>query len=192
MQSPRDRLSSDPRRDVYDLLVQGLSNEEISKELGMTVRTVKYHVTQVLRETKLVRRGDVIAAHGRFVTNGQAVVGMRDQLDSERRKQVYDLIVKGTSYREAARGLNISERTVKFHAHGLINDLGVGTQAKLIAAHWGIGGRAAIRRGTGERRGTGDDILGVLVSAIEEARTERNRLDHIIEQLECVVNVLET
>lgn len=156
----------------------------------MTLRTVKYHVTRVLRETKLARRGEVIAAHGRAMANGAVVLGMRDQVNSERRKQVYELIVKGASYREAARDLCISERTVKFHAHGLINDLGVGTQAKLIAAHWGAGGHTVVR-GTRGRRSGGGDVLGVLAKAIEEVRAERSRLDHMIEQLERAVRVLE-
>lgn len=186
MEPPRDRLASPTQRDVYDLLVRGLSNEEIGADLGMVVRTVKHHVTQVLKATGFSRRGELIAAHGRAHANGKTV-GFREQIASPRRREVYDLIVEGALYKDAAKSLGLTERTVKFHATGLLKELGIQTQSRLIAAHWG----ARTGRRVARRRAGGGEVLIMLERAIAEAEIERARLDELIEKLETAVRVLE-
>lgn len=53
---------------VYDLLIQGKSNGEIASALHIHEKTVKGHVTAIIKETGVKRRGEVIAKH---FQNGQ-------------------------------------------------------------------------------------------------------------------------
>lgn len=51
--------------DVLQLLDMGLSNQEISDRLGITVRTVKNHVHNILEKVGARRRGEAVAAFRR-------------------------------------------------------------------------------------------------------------------------------
>ncbi|SDZ14577.1 two component transcriptional regulator, LuxR family [Micromonospora pattaloongensis] len=53
--------------DVLRLLDLGLSNQEISERLGITVRTVKNHVHNILEKVGARRRGEAVAAFRRQV-----------------------------------------------------------------------------------------------------------------------------
>jgi two-component system, NarL family, nitrate/nitrite response regulator NarL len=48
-------------REVLDLLEQGLTNKEISRRLGIEVRTVKNHVHNVLEKLRVHHRGEAAA-----------------------------------------------------------------------------------------------------------------------------------
>ena len=52
-------------REVYVLLVEGLSNRQIADPLFVAVPTVKAHVTEVLKSTGRHSRAEVIAEHWR-------------------------------------------------------------------------------------------------------------------------------
>jgi DNA-binding NarL/FixJ family response regulator len=53
---------TDREDDVLALLELGLSNQEISDRLGITVRTVKNHVHNILEKVGARRRGEAVAA----------------------------------------------------------------------------------------------------------------------------------
>jgi DNA-binding NarL/FixJ family response regulator len=53
-----------PRRArVFELVVRGLSNKEIAKELGCADNTVEWHVTQILRQAGLQGRLQLVASY---------------------------------------------------------------------------------------------------------------------------------
>ena len=47
-------------REVLELMVAGLRNREIAQRLFITVRTVKFHVSNILRKLDVQSRAEVI------------------------------------------------------------------------------------------------------------------------------------
>jgi len=54
------------QRDVLKLIVQGQSNKQICRELGLAEPTVKIHVTAILRALNVTSRAQAIVAVNRF------------------------------------------------------------------------------------------------------------------------------
>jgi DNA-binding NarL/FixJ family response regulator len=52
------------QRDVFELIVRGLSNKEIARSLNLAEGTVKIHVAALLRKLGVPRRGAVAVAAG--------------------------------------------------------------------------------------------------------------------------------
>lgn len=50
---------------VYLELIQGLTNEEISSQIGITVSTVKFHTTSILAKLGMKSKLKLITAHYR-------------------------------------------------------------------------------------------------------------------------------
>lgn len=48
---------------ILKMVVQGHSNKHISAKLGIKIGSVKYHITNLLKENKLSRRGELISAN---------------------------------------------------------------------------------------------------------------------------------
>ena len=68
---PRYPGALTPRqRDVFELLVKGLTNEEIALQLGITEDGVKYHVSQILQRLGAENRHDAVALHLRTESKG--------------------------------------------------------------------------------------------------------------------------
>jgi DNA-binding NarL/FixJ family response regulator len=57
---PSGRRLSAREREVRDLLLENRSNREIGEQLNMSVRTVKFHVSNLLAKFGLKRRADLI------------------------------------------------------------------------------------------------------------------------------------
>jgi DNA-binding NarL/FixJ family response regulator len=55
--------------EVFDLLRKNTANKEIAKRLGLEVRTVKFHVTNVLHKLGCESRAEVIYKYGHFAGN---------------------------------------------------------------------------------------------------------------------------
>lgn len=147
----------------------------------MVPRTVKFHVASILSALGLSKRTQVVAAHGKAMSNGR-VTGLRSRLESERLVEVYDLMVKGSSQREIAASLGITVRTVKFHSQAILEALGLPNQVRLVAAHWGTDGPVESGGVAGVRR--------TLSRALAEMKAERARIDEVVEQLELAARVL--
>jgi DNA-binding CsgD family transcriptional regulator len=47
-------------REVYDLLLENLSNKEIAKRLNVSERTAKFHVSNLLSKFQVKRRSDLL------------------------------------------------------------------------------------------------------------------------------------
>ena len=52
---------------------------------------------------------------------------------SERQREVLQLLAKGRSMKETADILNIRERTVRFHKYRIMGELGIKSNAELVA-----------------------------------------------------------
>lgn len=54
-------------REIYELLAEGLTNQQIGKRLFITERTVKYHVSNVLRKLNVASRTEAVIKYIRAV-----------------------------------------------------------------------------------------------------------------------------
>ena len=48
-------------KQVFELLMLGQANKEIAAELGMSPRTVKFHIANVFEKRKVHSRGELLA-----------------------------------------------------------------------------------------------------------------------------------
>lgn len=67
--SGMDLKLTDRQRDVLKLMLQGRSNKEICRELGLAEPTVKIHVTAILRALNVTSRAQAIVAVNRLGLN---------------------------------------------------------------------------------------------------------------------------
>jgi len=69
---PRYAGTLTPRQqDVFELLVTGLTNEEIAQHLGIAANSVKYHVAEILQRLGVDNRHDAVALHLRTETSSR-------------------------------------------------------------------------------------------------------------------------
>lgn len=54
------KLSPSEQR-VYDLVITGITNKEVAAKLFVTEKTVKFHMTAILKKTGAQRRTELIA-----------------------------------------------------------------------------------------------------------------------------------
>jgi DNA-binding NarL/FixJ family response regulator len=187
--SPRSKLRSQIYLDVYDLMLQGLSNEEIAERLGINPRTVKYRISGILEATGYTNRIALMAAHGRAEPGKKRREGLRSMLVGERQTEVYDLLVEGASGPQIAKKLGITKRTVKFHMSSILERTEMETHTKLVAAHWG--GRVA-RLGPGTKvRQIVEGIAQRIHTLLDEALRDRRRIDEEIRALKRTIAALE-
>ena len=66
-----DALLSRRQRDVFNLLVQGMSNKEIARCLKLGEGTVKIHVAALFRKLGVSRRSAVAVAGTRFFSSSE-------------------------------------------------------------------------------------------------------------------------
>jgi DNA-binding CsgD family transcriptional regulator len=54
-------------REVYGLVVMGKSDKEIAAQLGMTVRTARFHVSNILAKTRTANRLQLVWAAANII-----------------------------------------------------------------------------------------------------------------------------
>ena len=54
---------SQREREVIDLVAAGLSNKAVGEKLGITEKTVKFHLTNIFRTAQVKRRTELIVMH---------------------------------------------------------------------------------------------------------------------------------
>lgn len=52
-------------REVFDLLLDALSNRQIARRLGVTEETAKFHVSNILRKSQVTSRAELLAEAAR-------------------------------------------------------------------------------------------------------------------------------
>lgn len=68
---PGDDLSA-RQRQVLTLLAQGYSYKQAGQQLGLSPRTIKYHMSEIMERLHLENRSQVLAAAGRLGLNGKS------------------------------------------------------------------------------------------------------------------------
>lgn len=127
-------------QEVHRLYVMGYSGRRMAFELGISPKTVKNHVSSIIRKTK-----------------GSAppprITIAPDPL-TPREVEVIRLIARGHSNQRAAKELGVKQETVKFHLTHVLRKLGVQsrTEAAWRALEMGIV-EAPIRITTSNRSG---------------------------------------
>ncbi|MEW1861829.1 response regulator transcription factor [Streptomyces sp. NPDC088194] len=136
-----------PRQtEVLRLVGGGLSNRHISRELNISEKTVKNHLTAIFLKTGLGDRtqaaiyalrsipADEEIGRGAKRGNGSSTAAAGPCL-TPRQTEVLHLVGGGMSNRHISRELNISEKTVKNHLTAIFLKTGLGdrTQAAIYA-----------------------------------------------------------
>lgn len=110
---------------VKALLEAGLTNAQISAELGITVGTVRTHVEKLYRKSGFTSRRDLI--HLELDEANLAVKLTRKQL------QVLKGILAGETFQQIAMEMGLALGTVHIHRNMLYKRMGVGTRPQLLA-----------------------------------------------------------
>jgi DNA-binding NarL/FixJ family response regulator len=70
-ESPKDCAALTSRqRDLLALVAQGLTYKEVGARLGLSARTVKYHMAEIMQQLHLEHRAQVLAYAGRMGLGG--------------------------------------------------------------------------------------------------------------------------
>ena len=155
-----DRLPSESEAGciLLDVRIPGLSGPELQdrlRKLGSTlpivflsgyadvqttVRTIKAGAEDFL--TKPVSSEDLLAAVERALAHQQAARSQRDKLDTvrahiatltPREREVFELIVRGNTNKQAGNVLGATERTIKAHRHRVMEKMQVQSLAELVS-----------------------------------------------------------
>lgn len=110
---------------VHALLLAGKTVEQIGVELGITVSTVRVHITAVHKKIGIKARRDVV-----HVALDEAKLAIRLP---RRQFQVLKGILMGKSFPEIALEMNLSIDAVQRYRYRLYKRLGVTTRAQVIA-----------------------------------------------------------
>ena len=161
-----DRLPSDsvPSCILLDVKIPGLDGPALQarlSELGSTlpiifltgypdvpttVRALKAGADDVL--TKPVTSGDLLPAIERAFARHQTSRDLQNKLDvvrariatlTPRQREVFDLVVRGSTNKGVARALGGTERTIKAHRHTVMEKMQVRTVAELVSVAARVG-----------------------------------------------------
>jgi len=159
-----DRLPSEdvPSCTLLDVRIPELSGPELQSrlsELGSTlpiifltgyldipatVRAIKAGADDFL--TKPVSSDDLLEAIARAIAHHEVSRGLKSKLDvvrahiaalTPREREVFDLVIRGDTNKQAARALGCTERTIKAHRHRVMAKMQVKTLPELVSqAEW--------------------------------------------------------
>lgn len=140
---------------VLNLLLEGLPNKVIARRLGLTVNTVKEHVSAILLRLDLRSRAEVISRMNPHVEaartgygvslattasqDGTIEVAQRAPTTAEalgltqRQGSVLILLLEGLPNKIIARRLGLTENTVKEHVSGILQRLEVRTRTEAMS-----------------------------------------------------------
>lgn len=140
---------------VLTLLLEGLPNKLIARRLGLTVNTVKEHVSAILLRLDLRSRAEVISRMNPHVEaarmgdsvsltaaaeqDGTMELAQRAPITPEalgltqRQGSVLVLLLEGLPNKIIARRLGLTENTVKEHVSGILQRLEVRTRTEAMS-----------------------------------------------------------
>jgi len=117
---------SQREREVAELVISGLSNAEIARELNLSERTVHGHVRAVLRALGVPSRAGLARSLGASTRPDAPDL-------TDRQRQVAVLVRRGYTNDGIARELGVSVKTVEKHIGDAYRRLGVRSRAALAA-----------------------------------------------------------
>ncbi|MDP9238171.1 MAG: LuxR C-terminal-related transcriptional regulator [Chloroflexota bacterium] len=122
----RDTRALTPReQEVIELLSTGLTNEEIARQLDISLDGVKYHVSGILRRLRVENRREAASLH----------LGTEGGVLTPRELEVIELLSTGLTNEEIARQLGISLDGVKYHVSAILRRLDVGSRREAASLH---------------------------------------------------------
>src|SRR6478736_494946 len=155
-----DRLPSEslPSCVLLDVRIPELSGPELQgrlSELGstlpiifltghpdipVTVRAIKAGADDFL--VKPVSSDELLQAVERAIAHHEVTRGLKSKLDpvrahiaalTPRERQVFDLVIRGQTHKQAARALGCTERTIKAHRHRVMEKMQVRSLPELVS-----------------------------------------------------------
>lgn len=138
---------------VLALVLEGLPNKLIARRLGLTVNTVKEHVSAILQRLGSRTRTQLLSGMKPFRSHeahaGEAANATHEQPDgaapnsppikpkdlglTSRQGTVLLHLLDGLSNKAIARHVGLTENTVKEHVSAILNRLGARTRMQLIS-----------------------------------------------------------
>jgi FixJ family two-component response regulator len=109
-------------------------------DIPATVRAIKAGADDFL--TKPVSSHDLLQAIERAIAHHKVMRGLKSKLDivrahvsalTPRERQVFDLVIRGSTNKHAARELGCTERTIKAHRHRVMAKMQVQSLAELVS-----------------------------------------------------------
>jgi FixJ family two-component response regulator len=109
-------------------------------DIPVTVRAIKAGADDFL--TKPVSSDVLLQAIERAIAHHEVTRGLKSRLDvvrahiaalTPRERQVFELVIRGNTNKEAARALGGTERTVKAHRHRVMEKMQVQSVAELVS-----------------------------------------------------------
>ena len=152
--TPARQGLTERQQDVLTLVLEGLPNKLIARRLGLTVNTVKEHVsailqrlgarsrTQLLSEMKPFRAHEVHAGNAAKAAAHDQPAGAAlsstpikpEELGlTSRQGTVLRHLLDGLSNKAIAQRLGLTENTVKEHVSAILDRLGARTRMQLIS-----------------------------------------------------------
>ena len=155
-----DRLPSEsiPGCILLDVQIPGMGGPELQarlSELGSTlpiifltghpdipttVRAIKAGANDFL--TKPVSSDELFQAIERAIADHEVTFGLKSELNmvrariatlTPREREVFELVIRGDTNKQAARSLGCTERTIKAHRHRVMEKMQVHTLAELVS-----------------------------------------------------------
>lgn len=113
------------------MLACGARNKHIARTLGLSVHTVKRHVTRTMTKLKVHSRGEAACAYRRFLPAPVDAQPLREL--TARELDVLARVASGARNDEIAADLRLSPNTVKRHTANIREKLGVHSRVHAAA-----------------------------------------------------------
>ena len=117
-------------REVFDLLVMGMSNTEIAKQIGVAERTVKAHLKFAAFRNGYQSVNRVRLAREHCTENGHPLPAMPDKLS-----QIARLAIMGLRNREIARRIGTTEHVVRNYMREVFDVTGCWSRLELATRY---------------------------------------------------------
>ena len=120
--------------------MRSIFSRTVRGEPATTVRAIKAGAVDFL--TKPVSSDELLQAVERAIAHHEVTRGLKSKLDvvrahiaalTPRERQVFDLVVRGNTNKQAARAFGCTERTIKAHRHRVMEKMQVQSLAELVS-----------------------------------------------------------
>lgn len=131
---------------VYDLMITGTSQRTTAKDIGISVRSVKFYRACIFKALGVQSAREVVANHYILLghANEKGIPGV--ELLSKAERRVYDQLVTGVSRKEIAARLFRAEHTIRFHLRNISIKLGTNSMLEIVIKHYTSGHDTEMRQ----------------------------------------------